>query len=368
MPRDLVTFTLASPRTLGIHSPDALCRVVTYAGFLLHFSSGIILVAIAASRYSKVTGSSMRGIGKLTRFVNTYRGARLTSVAVVVISSILTVPSLLLYKNNPDTPCFLQVQNQSSFPVSVSNCYLECALNTQSSHKVFAMIFLIFSLVVFSCIFVSLISLYLAVGYHLRELEKGQQPCSAHNPEALRNSRTDQQKSVEEETPSVSTEETDTTVHSSCTKRGYKSHQSTAEDGILHFPVAYNFNIISSAPPKPSEDIEKKECKSNMLDSFLPSVRDAKLKMTKTKKKTLMMMIITVIFILSYLPFLSLSIANQVTGGLCSKMSPDWLMTAEVFWRSFYISNAANPIVYGFCNPTFRKVLWKTLSWRAQII
>ncbi|KAK7091779.1 uncharacterized protein [Littorina saxatilis] len=77
----------------------------------------------------------------------------------------------------------------------------------------------------------------------------------------------------------------------------------------------------------------------------------------RARKTTIVFVLITAIFILSYLPFFILEMSDVENSA-----------TVEFFSKFYLISNAANPLVYGFCNPHFRNTLWKLLVCRREII
>ena len=71
-------------------------------------------------------------------------------------------------------------------------------------------------------------------------------------------------------------------------------------------------------------------------------------------KSTFMLFLITVIYIVSFLPFYILAITRQSNASFLHQMSRASLMTYQVFLRSYLLSSAINPIIYCFCNAQFR--------------
>lgn len=74
-----------------------------------------------------------------------------------------------------------------------------------------------------------------------------------------------------------------------------------------------------------------------------------------TKKYTIVMLSITVAFIISFLPYLSLmtwrTLSKEYEPNLFSKSE---MVAFQIFIRSFLINSAANPLIYGFLNTEFR--------------
>ncbi|KAH9514222.1 hypothetical protein Btru_028424 [Bulinus truncatus] len=77
----------------------------------------------------------------------------------------------------------------------------------------------------------------------------------------------------------------------------------------------------------------------------------------KTSRISIMMLLVTLGFVLSYLPHLFLQIysavfRDEVANWLCPRSTP--FIFYHLFFRSFFINNSINPIIYSFYNKTFR--------------
>lgn len=77
-------------------------------------------------------------------------------------------------------------------------------------------------------------------------------------------------------------------------------------------------------------------------------------KSVHTQEITKMLFIVTVIFILSFLPHLILMIMNSVRPRITKELSPSGVIVYNMFLRTFVINNMANPIVYFICLRSFR--------------
>lgn len=73
-----------------------------------------------------------------------------------------------------------------------------------------------------------------------------------------------------------------------------------------------------------------------------------------TKEITKMLFIVTIVFILSFLPHLILMILNATSPGVLTNLSPVGVIFYNIFLRTFVINNMANPIVYYVCLTSFR--------------
>ncbi|KAK3595672.1 hypothetical protein CHS0354_026888 [Potamilus streckersoni] len=75
----------------------------------------------------------------------------------------------------------------------------------------------------------------------------------------------------------------------------------------------------------------------------------------RTKEVTTMLFIITVVFVMSFVPHLVLMVLMSIDKKFLDKLNPVEISVFQFFLRTFVINNMANPIIYGFCDPKFRR-------------
>ena len=81
----------------------------------------------------------------------------------------------------------------------------------------------------------------------------------------------------------------------------------------------------------------------------------------KTIKCTIIMFTVTIVFIISCLPYLALVIWKTLDGGYENDLlSGAGLIAFEIGMRSYLLNNAVNPIMYGFFNAKFRRFVWSS--------
>ena len=84
----------------------------------------------------------------------------------------------------------------------------------------------------------------------------------------------------------------------------------------------------------------------------------------RTSKTTVMLGIVTVVFVLSFLPFLAVMVVRNIVKNFEQLLSP----TAEIFYKfclkSYFINNAVNPVIYSFLNIQFRQDVKKLLFFK----
>ena len=93
------------------------------------------------------------------------------------------------------------------------------------------------------------------------------------------------------------------------------------------------------------------------LNTDMEKVDDMKMKMLdiNTIKYTLIMLVITIIFVVSFLPYLSISVWRSFS----KEHESNFLTDAQLLWlqiglRSYFLNSSLNPLIYGFFNSNFR--------------
>lgn len=113
----------------------------------------------------------------------------------------------------------------------------------------------------------------------------------------------------------------------------------------------------SSRESTPRRDVGKRD--RNRLESTASSKSSGPGPSLRTKQVTFMLFIITVVFVLSFIPHLVLMVINSMDTEFVVGMTPAGVAVYNLFLRTFVINNMANPIIYGFCDRKFRKAVVK---------
>ncbi|XP_067665974.1 neuromedin-U receptor 2-like [Haliotis asinina] len=82
----------------------------------------------------------------------------------------------------------------------------------------------------------------------------------------------------------------------------------------------------------------------------------------RTNKTTTIAFMVTIVFILSFLPHLSLVIARSTVKDFDYKLDDTGTVFFNIFLRSYFVNSAANPIIYGVMNVRFRRECCKVLK------
>lgn len=114
----------------------------------------------------------------------------------------------------------------------------------------------------------------------------------------------------------------------------------TSQVSAIRQPFANGFRTPSVATTSTSKS-RKKSC-----------VRDI-----KTSRVSFMMFLVTLGFVLSYLPHLAIQVFGVLSPSLVARLlcpRSGYYIAHHLLMRSFFINNAINPIIYSFYNKTFR--------------
>ncbi|KAH3712835.1 uncharacterized protein LOC127858280 [Dreissena polymorpha] len=149
----------------------------------------------------------------------------------------------------------------------------------------------------------------------------------------------------------------------------YKRSVSTPEEDNV-FETSGDKNGVDLVPQ--SEGLSPALCGSSMNVSMAHTSaphRQAKpggdLKELSLKKNTLIMRMVTFMFILSYLPYLILVMLRYVDGDIPKKLPTNLKILYHVFLKSYFLNSVSRPFIYIAMNEQYRSKLLKLICrWR----
>ncbi|KAL3858398.1 hypothetical protein ACJMK2_012989 [Sinanodonta woodiana] len=105
--------------------------------------------------------------------------------------------------------------------------------------------------------------------------------------------------------------------------------------------------------------------KHEFSDEELDAIAKCNRKHSKTIRITRIIFIITAVFACSFLPFLVFSIIASFgfREALLDDISFSGMVTYKLFIHIFFISNATNPIIYGFCDKKFMEEICRLYKY-----
>ena len=120
---------------------------------------------------------------------------------------------------------------------------------------------------------------------------------------------------------------------------------------------------VSTGSTSGTENDNTKDQETKKETAMRTPTKDKKVneqnKFTKMRKTTYMLFIITVVFFVSYFPHLILKIVTFANKNFVPNMSFAGKVFYNTFIWCFFINNAANSIIYGFCDVRFREEVFQ---------
>ena len=97
--------------------------------------------------------------------------------------------------------------------------------------------------------------------------------------------------------------------------------------------------------------------KSNINKVITDELRNSAVKECSLKRNTLIMRVVTMAFIVSFLPYLIIVTIRSSNPNIPHKLDKAAQIAYHVFLRSYFINSMINPFIYGFLNEEFRHKL-----------
>ena len=132
-----------------------------------------------------------------------------------------------------------------------------------------------------------------------------------------------------------------------------KQYLSNSKDVLIRLSrTNYSQNYVDTPDCETGPELPSGTRSVTIKNKVSPSANKQKLRLEKT---TLMLFVVTLTYIVSFLPFLSLAIHRSVHPGDWEHISYGGEVVYQVFLRSYLINSCANPIIYSFFNSLFRR-------------
>ena len=288
-----------------------LCITQRFLRTILLTSSVFILVAIATERYRRICQP-------LSRHINLVQ-CRVAIVGAVIIALLLSGPSLFI---------FGEMVTVSGEGVNRSVARRECGVKDGLQESVYPVLYFTLLFLLFFASSVILSCLYASIAFRIwrpRKLQTDTRTKSASLPD--------------------------------CRRLNAVTGATSARDATL--PVA---NKLYEELTR-SLQIRRKKDAVNLLMVPTPSFRRKKRAAYSRKRTTFIMFLMTLTSVVSYLPYIIVSIAFVAwPGGQGEERSVASIVVLELCLKSFLISSAVNPFIYGFCNQRFKKECGKLVQ------
>ncbi|CAC5403363.1 unnamed protein product [Mytilus coruscus] len=327
---------------------NGFCKIVS---FLLHFatiSSAFIVNVIAYDRYRKICKPFQRQLS-LTHI-------KTASFVIITVAVILASPVLALFSSTSEA-------------TGISNltgtvCFIRQDLSGTHFHQIYeGTISLLFIMLL-----IFMISMYFPVGRRILRLRALKHKTSSaasvtaagtskhsHTPGDIndKNIRMAYKRKTQEGNFYSSEESTNDEVKTHCDTTVEKSIQIQI---IGEFSKdIHNQGSCSSISKTTSVIVEK--CQS-LPNPIKPTNTDLETrKITARLRVTIMLFVITSVFIISFLPYLTTEIISSLNSEIWKNLSEAQLVIYAFLLRTYLISSMSNPIVYWFLDKKFKSEL-----------
>ncbi|XP_067666094.1 alpha-2Da adrenergic receptor-like isoform X1 [Haliotis asinina] len=305
------------------------CQLSRFSTFWMNNNSAIVLLIISIDRFIKICKPNKNSFS--------YNGSKMACGVAVLIGLAVSWPALVIY--GKQIVFFPTKRGYMKFVL--------CHVDDSVKDKWYAEGYYIYLWIGFIATAMVMIVLYTLIGVRIW----------------MRKVRMDKR-----------TESVRTTSFQFSTAEGRKIYKGSME------------KRSENAPKRASEDSSGEEMADDVFRSndsssdTVPQQRRnrlatlASIKFTKhgiqAGRATLMLAIITAVYVISFLPFLVITMIRTVIGDTWyPNLSDGQKVAVNLFLRSYLVSNTANPIIYGFCNIQFRRecvLLCKRMACRKK--
>ncbi|XP_041361313.1 gastrin/cholecystokinin type B receptor-like [Gigantopelta aegis] len=327
---DLVNCVITMPTEIVVlrnfYYLDApgFCRLSRFSTFWMNNNSAVVLLIISIDRFIKICLP--------TRQSFSYRAAKIACVLSVLVGLAVSWPGLVLYGN-------YVVLIPTKHGVMK---FIMCNVQNHMTDTWYPFAYYIYLWVGFLSTALVMVILYVLIGVQIwgRKARTDKRSNSAqlttfqfkHKPPHV--------------LPGTGKADSMDNITSSSTETSPSADQTS--------PSELSNDDVFHPPEKPEPSRTKKGQPRGRLGT-LPSLKISKSGI-QAGKATLMLFVITLVYIISFLPFLVITVMRTLSGPLWyGQLSDTEKVVVNLFLRSYLISNTANPLIYGFCNAQFRR-------------
>ncbi|XP_052076263.1 cholecystokinin receptor type A-like [Mytilus californianus] len=375
---DLITCLFGMPfHVIDMNFPflfvwDVPCKVLYFLLSSTIHASTFILVLISIERYRKICLPFEKQISDI--------GTKAICTGCIIVAFVLSTPVLFLY-------------GVTSFDTGVSNITgYECYISNDYSDSIFPLIYDIVTIILFVGSTCTLTVLYTRIGIKVwrKGTFQGNKTKCKNGRQASEHSKQSQMEKVIEtsfsnkkEQPSqlpvnnknTFDEYSNILINSPKLRKDLGKKTETRMDIRrsslrLKWPESKRSSTrrsfrASFFSGKSISEESSSESFTSTLERKSKFVREG-IRMTKFSKKqrrslriTGMLSLITVVFVISFLPYLVISILNGLDESFWENMTNNKILIYNFLLRTYFINNMANPIIYGFLDEKFRSEVRK---------
>lgn len=299
---------------------EIICKTLRFVNYFASIASGCTLIAIAVDRYRKICKPFNKQL--------TITHARVCVCLLAFVSLLLSWPSFLIYT-------VAEVNTTSTMGY-------DCTTNNDPRATIYFFVYNVIHFLIFIGSTIVLTVLYIIVGKNLRK----------HRNFRLASLRKTSKCTSVSETSASSRPNNKNEVIVDVISG---NHQLTPDE----------FHPSNSANTANEYDNTYTERKRTVRNSEMienPNKQYIRLTISSVRY-TCITISVTIAFILSFLPYLCISVWRSVHQMYeWNILTESELLAVEIFVRSFLINSAVNPLIYGFFNRAYRTFVIDTLK------
>ncbi|XP_067664512.1 orexin/Hypocretin receptor type 1-like [Haliotis asinina] len=310
-----------------------VCKMLRFNNSFSVVSSGFTLIAVAIDRYRKICRPLNKQI--------TIRVARIMVGIAVSVSLVLTIPTVIVYGRKTVKTDNKEING------------FECSIDDRWLDTLFPLMYIGVLFLIFFCSLGILVFMYVFIGRTVFN----------HRRFKFRPSRDTKHHTSHYTTETSLEDGTETKCYSGNEKpsdngKGMRS-SSIGFDDISNSNRGFDGSSETSCSYPNDTTVKPKARSRDKIFNRMTSTRNKASKPQhktgpRALKTTFMLFIITVVFVISFLPHLMLMITRFVKSDFEDSLQGAGIIIYNIFLRSYYINSAVNCIVYSFCNERFR--------------
>lgn len=314
-----------------------VCKVFRYITFMMNNGSSVILAGISIDRYIRICMP--------LRVQLQPSHAKRIVILALVLSVLFAWPALLMY--GIQTLQF-PVPGKPHICIIGKTCLYEEEYMNTDYPLIFTMVLLIGTLLIDICMIV----LYSMIGYQVIQRGNAIEPAP----------------STKWRKGSTSTENTDDGIIISPTRNDDDSGKPLHNSNDI-FPNNEPTIYIPRTSERPKKKVVKQSSAQSMKrDAFRQrslSVSSIETRRAQMYKTTLMLFMVTILFMGSFIPYCVISIIRALNKNYYTNLSTSGKAVYNLFLRTYMLSSSLNPVIYCFLSVQFRnecKALYKQLK------
>ena len=359
---DLCTCVLAVPVEMvtvrNQYQFDApwTCRISRFTNTATTTSSAAVLLLIAMDRYRKIC----RPLN--WQFSNTH--AKLLCLGAICVGVFLAWPSLVLYGVK---------STEIKLRENLNGTATECSIDDSYSKTLLALVYNLAFLLSFLASIVIIIVLYTLIGQKVRFFAQKHEHRRGSSSDVLETDNSDIRRTRKEKLREIQTEvssydEVDDSLR--LKRNGTLTFNKSTENIVAK--DRENTNTVSEIETTEFAQ-EVSTCNSNAVSiprnmstaSTLP-LSSASTKIKKKRKAlarntTYLMFIISVVFVLNFVPYLVVVLVREASKDFVAQLSHVGRTAYRFFLRSYFLNAAVNPVLYSIFDRRFRTACRKCI-------